>query len=96
MRGYSSEIILGLVATLLVVYGETLIKLFKAQIRPYNFVLRLLCLVLVSAVVFTILTQICAHVLAEIFTLFPDEFFSVFVILLFLGIGVIADKKKYM
>ncbi|NLW03937.1 MAG: DUF3392 family protein [Pseudomonadaceae bacterium] len=85
---------LALVATLLVIYGDTINKLVKKSLKPYPRIVRVLGFVIMCAFGYGFLTVLLTPVLASWFALVSIKWLAPLVLGAFLVIGWIAEKKN--
>ena len=96
LRPWTSELALGFVATLLVVFGNDISRIVTTSIKSLHFTMRVIILVVVCALGYTLLTDWANHLAKDFLTSLPNRWFSVVVIGAFLSAGIIAEKKNYM
>ncbi|WP_233520479.1 DUF3392 domain-containing protein [Flocculibacter collagenilyticus] len=93
---YIQEIALTAVASLLVIYGDTINGIIKKHIRNLHFVMRTLIFVLVCAFGYGMLTVFLAPLLASQLVLIPKHMLPVVILLVFIFIGILAERKKHL
>ena len=96
MRPYLAQIAVGFIATLLVVFGNDLSGLVSKAIKPLNFIFRLIILIVVCAVGYTIMTNVLNHLTLNFLRSLPNRWLSLVVIVSFVTVGIVAERKKYM
>ena len=93
-KGYLVEISLAQIATVLVIYGDALIKYFRNLLKNNPFFIRVTGFILINAFGFGIATVFGGRLL----TLFYKELSPVIrmpvIFAVFILIGVIAERKK--
>lgn len=93
-QGYLTEIALALIATLLVIYGSEINGLIKRQVRNLPYLARLLSFVLMCAFGYgaatIFLTPLAAHWLGQL----PTQWLFPAVLLIFLVVGWLAERKN--
>ncbi len=87
---------LGLVATLLVIYGAPAGRLIKKSIRRFHFLIRLLILVLICSFGYATFTVFFANLIADALRGLSDALLGPLVIAMYVGLGVLAERKRYM
>ena len=93
IRPYLSEIGLSLVATLLVIYGNSITTLLKRQIGSLAYFLRLSLFVLFCALGFAFLTSFLTPRIIDWLSGASDEWLIVIVLAAYYGVGVLAQRK---
>ncbi len=96
MRPYLSEIGLSMVATLLVIFGSDITDFIRKQIGSLKFLLKLTLFVLFCAFGFAFLTSFVTPLLVGFMAKTPDLWLAPLVIVLFYGIGLLAQKKHML
>ncbi len=94
--GHMTQITTALTASLLVIFGDDINRLVKNQVRHKHFVIRTLTFVLVCAFGFGMLAIFIAPGLAKLLSYFGDRYLVVVVVAAFVGIGMMAERKRYM
>lgn len=88
------NIALALVATLLVIYGDYLNRFIKRQLRPYPRLLRILGFVLMCAFGYGALTVFFTPILATWLAQIPVQWLAPSILIFFLFIGWMAERKQ--
>lgn len=96
LRPYTSMLAMGFVATLLVVFGNDISRIVTTSIKSLHFMMRVLILVIVCALGYTLLTDWANHLAKDFLISLPNRWFSVVVICAFVAAGIVAEKKNYM
>jgi hypothetical protein len=96
VRPAIDAIALGIVATMLVIYGAPIGRLIKRGIRHFHFIIRLSILVLICSAGYTSLTVFSADIIAGALHGLDDLVLGPVVVGLFVGLGVLAERKRYM
>lgn len=96
LRPYYSEASLMLMATLLVVYGDLINRHLKRMLSPYHFVVRTCVFVLVCAFGYGALTLFLAPKLLMLLLHVPSLYQGGVLVLCFILIGVLAEKRRYL
>ena len=81
------------IATILVVYGDTITQFVKKHTKQYHFPVRVMIFVLVSAFGYGVLTTVGTDVLSALIRKCNRELVIPVVVLMFVGIGILADRK---
>ncbi|NRB39022.1 MAG: DUF3392 family protein [Pseudomonadales bacterium] len=84
------------ISTLLVIYGDTLNKYIKTNIRAMNFVLRVIVFVMVCTFAYGGLLAFVAPLLAQLLAKIPLLYLSPCIITGFIVIGLLAERRKYI
>ena len=96
IRPYVAQVAVGFIATLLVVFGNDISGIVTKAIKNLNFVFRLIILVVVCAVGYTVMTNIMNHFATNFLRSLPNRWLSVVVAAAFIVVGIFAERKKYM
>lgn len=96
MRPYLSEIGLSMAATLLVIFGDDIVNFLKKQIGSLKFFLKLTLFILFCAFGFAFLTSFVTPLLVRQLASVPNLWLAPMIILIFYGIGLLAQKKNML
>jgi glucose uptake protein GlcU len=96
IRPAIDAIALGMVATILVIYGAPIGRLIKRGIRHFHFIIRLSILVLICSAGYTTFMVFSADMIAGALYGLDDLALGPVVVGLFIGLGVLAERKRYM
>lgn len=96
MRPYLSEIGLSMAATLLVIFGEDITDFLKKQIGSLKFFLKLTLFILFCAFGFAFLTSFVTPLIVQQLASVPNLWLAPMIIVIFYGIGMLAQKKKML
>ncbi len=96
MRPHISQIVIGFIATLLVVFGNDISGLVARLIKNLSFIFRLVILVAVCAVGYTIMTNMMNQFATDFLRSLSNRWLSVAVVAAFIAVGIVAERKKYM
>jgi len=94
IRPHSDNIALALIATLLVVYGDDINRAVKNQLRPYPYIVRLIGFVVLCAFGYGALTVYATPVLEDMINRIPSLYLAPVVMLLFLMVGLLAERRR--
>ncbi len=92
-RNHLGNLALALIATLLVIYGDSINRLLKRLLKPYPRVLRLLGFVLMCVFGYGALTVFFTPVLAGWLGQIPTPWLALSMLGLFLCVGWLAERK---
>ncbi|MEE2787045.1 MAG: DUF3392 family protein [Myxococcota bacterium] len=92
--GHLSAICFGVMATLLAIFGQDLNRWVRRLTRELHFVWRMLAFVFLCAVGYGWLTVQAAPFLADVLRLLPTRLLSIVVVVMFLGLGLLAERKR--
>jgi hypothetical protein len=81
---------------LLVIYGDNINRAVKRRINRYPFLVRTLAFVVLCSFGYGLLTVLITPSVAQFLRYFGDQYIAVVVIASFLGIGILAERKRYM
>ena len=91
---YMHHVALAIVATILVIYGEDINAMIRAQIKQYNFFVRIFVFVLVCAFGYGMLTIFLTVLVRKFLAqLSPVYLISVLAGFFFI-LGILAERKK--
>jgi hypothetical protein len=96
MRPYLSQIATAMMVTLLVIYGSSVNRAVKKHISHHNFLIRLIVFVLLCAFGYGAVMALATPILAQYLSRLRGIYLSPVVILSFLFIGILAERKKQM
>jgi len=96
MRPYLSVIGLSMAATLLVIFGEDITGFLKKQIGSLKFFLKLTLFILFCAFGFAFLMSFVTPLIVRQLASVPNLWLAPIIILIFYGIGLLAQKKKML
>lgn len=94
LRPHVSAIAFMIVATLLVLYGNTINGLVKRAISHYHFVVRVLIFILLCAFGYGLLTTLITPFVASQLASLPNLYLSPVVVIITVALGVLAERKK--
>lgn len=94
MRPYLGEIGLSMAATLLVIYGDNILKVVKQQIGSLQFFLKITLFVVFCAFGFALLTSVITPFLVSLLGDIHDAWLPLVIIGGFYLIGLGAQKKS--
>lgn len=94
VRRYREEIGFAFFATLLAVYGQDINRSVRSRIREYHFLLRTLIFVFLCAFGYGWLILFIAPQLAGLLTLAPLRLLPLIVVILFVLLGILAERKR--
>ena len=93
MKGYLNEIVLSMVATLLVIYGDTILNFVKKQIGSLKLFLRITLFVAFCAFGFSFITSIAPPFISNWLTKASPEFLPFVILLSYYLLGYLAKRK---
>ena len=91
---WMGEIAMAIMATLLVIYGETINRMVKRQINGLHFLFRTLIFILLCAFGYGALLIVVTPMLAKSLASVGMLYFGPLVLGIFIGLGIIAEKKN--
>ncbi len=92
LKPYSGQLAVALVATLLVIYGDTINKTVRLLVRPYPFFLRIAAFVVLCTLGYGALTVWGASKLKMLLSSVPDLYFAPVMVLAFVILGFLAER----
>jgi len=93
---YLDYISMAIVATLIFVYGADMNRFVKRQVRGKHFLLRLTIFILVCAFGFGTVTVLGITVIGTLLQSVDRKWLAPAVLLVFVGIGFLAERKNQM
>jgi len=81
---------------LLVIYGDNINRAVKLRINRYPFFVRTLAFVALCSFGYGLLTVLITPSVAQLLRYFGDQYIALVVLASFLGIGILAERKRYM
>ena len=94
--GHMAQITTALTASLLVIFGDDVIRAVKNQVRHRHFLIRMLAFILLCAFGFGMLAVFIAPGLARLLRYLGDRYVVLVVVGTFVWIGMMAERRKYM
>ncbi len=94
IRPWLLQIAVAMLATLLVIYGQSINRMVKRHISSWHFVLRVLVFMLLCAFGYGALLVFCAPWLARAFASLGSVWLSPVVLLAFVVIGLLAERRN--
>lgn len=92
LRPYSGQMSVALVATVLVIYGDTINKAVRVFVKPYPFILRISAFVLLCTLGYGTLTVYGAGQVSILMQKIPNVYFAPSIVLAFLVLGFLAER----
>ncbi|CAM2943104.1 DUF3392 family protein [Pseudoalteromonas distincta] len=96
LLGYVNNIAMLFTVCLVSLYANDVIKLTKSTVSRYNFVVRVLCFVLITAFGFGFMVVWLSPLIAKGLLFFGKKWLTVTLIIAFFVLGTIADKKNQL
>lgn len=96
VRQYLNQVSLGIIATLLVVYGNDLNTFFRRRMRRFPFIVRVTLFVLLCSAGYGAAAYFSAGILTQLLTQLSDTWLAPIIVLLFVGIGYLAEEKRHI
>lgn len=96
LRPHMSGIAFMVVATLLVLYGNTINGMVKHAVRHYYFVVRVTIFILLCAFGYGLLTTILTPILATQLASLPNLYLSPVVVVITVALGILAERKRHL
>jgi len=95
-RPYLAQLSFAMVATLLMIYGSDLCRRLKGLVSRYHFLIRLAAFVLLCSGGCVAITVFATRVINRNLVSLSNELLGPVVIGLFLLIGTLAERKRYL
>lgn len=96
LRPHLMTIALMIVATLLVLYGNTINAVVKRQISHYHFIIRVVIFILLCAFGYGLLTSLLTPFVAQQLAKLPNYYLSPIVLIISVSLGALAERKRQM
>lgn len=93
MKSYLNEIVLSLVATLLVIYGNDIMNIVKQQIGSLKLFLRFTLFIVFCAFGFSFLTSVASPFIGKWIAMADPVFLPLIIVLLYYLVGYLAMRK---
>ena len=93
---HMSQITTALTASILVIFGDDVIRIVKNQVRHRHFVVRMLTFILLCAFGFGMLAVFVAPGIGKLLRYFGDRYVVLAVVGAFVWVGMMAERRKYM
>ena len=94
MRLYLPHIVMALVATLLIVYGENVNALVRRWIGGWNFFMRVFIFVLLCSFGYGLLATALSQMFLKMFQGINNLYLALVVVVIFIVVGILAEKKN--
>ena len=95
-RPYLTEISFSFVATLLVLYGDRINGEIKKITADYPYMVRVTAFILVSGFGYGWTTVYLTDIVEKVLRYKTGNYLGIIVLAVFLFLGILADKKKYI
>ncbi len=82
--------------SLLVIYGDNINRAAKKRVRNRHFFLRALVFVVLCSFGYGVLTTVITPAVTRLLQILGNQYLGLTMLLAFIGIGILADQKKYM
>lgn len=96
MRDHLFHISMAMAAAVLIIYGADINKFIKKHVKGYPFTVRLLIFIAVCAVGYSFLTFLLGAILKGFLGSLNNVYLSPVVAILFIVIGVLAERRNSM
>lgn len=96
MRGYLAQIVLAMITTLLVIYGDNILQIVKQQIGALKMPLRITLFVVFCAFGFSFITSVMSPFLSGWLAQTNAAFLPFIVIAIFYFLGYLAQRKNML
>ncbi len=88
------EIAFSFVATLLVLYGNEINRWIRSVAKPYHFILRVTVFIVICGFGYGLATSKLTDYLEHLLVKYTGSWLFVIVLLVFIGLGVLADRRN--
>jgi hypothetical protein len=92
LKPYTAQLAVALVATLLVIYGNSINRAVRLLVRPYSFIVRISVFIVLCTLGYGALTVWGASQLKVLMVTLPDVYFTPVVLVAFIILGVLAER----
>lgn len=92
LRPYSANMAVAFVATLLVIYGDTINRTLRVIVKPYPMVLRITAFILLCTLGYGAITVWGSGQVAQLMYKIPDVYFALVVVFSFIVLGILAER----
>ena len=96
MKPHLSFIATAFTTALLVIYGDYINRAVKKRVRQHHFLVRTAIFILLFSVGYGLLTAWVTPAVRYLLLYFGDAYFAPAVILAFVALGILAERKRYM
>lgn len=96
LRPHSNTIAFSVIATVLIIYGNDINRSIKKQIAQYTFIIRVSIFVAICAFGYGYATMLLARLLGKGFAHLTDLQWLGVLITLFIALGFMAERKRYI
>ncbi len=94
LRSQLPQISFGIIATILIIYGNNINRFFKKILKRYNFFIRILGFVIVCSFVYGALTLVGVNIFRNLLYKIDRNMLAPVLFLALIFIGILADRKK--
>ena len=95
-RPHLSQIATIFTTALLVNYGDYINRAVKKRFRPHHFLIRTLAFVVLCSLGYGLLTTLITPSVTRLLLLLGDRYLAPAIILAFIAVGFLAERKKYL
>ena len=96
MKPYTDEIAFAVAATLLIIYGNDINKGVKKSLKHHPFVMRVLLFILVASIGYGFVAVVITKGMARFFGTLDNRVLGAFIICMFIGMGILAERKGHI
>ncbi|MDA0748583.1 MAG: DUF3392 family protein [bacterium] len=96
VRAHLATVAMVFTTALLVVYGDNINRAVKKRVRRQHFLVRTFVFVLLCSFGYGLLTTLITPAVSRLLVLAGDRYLAVAVVMGFVVIGILADRKRYM
>lgn len=96
LQPYKSQMSVALVTTLLVLYGDVINKRVKRLLKPYHFAIRTVAFVAVCTFGYSMLVLLLSPMVKTLLDMTPWPYLPICIIAVAIGLGILAEKRRYI
>lgn len=93
--GYRSVLVTSWVAVVLVLFGGNINKLVKRIMQPYHYIFRMLAFVLLCSVGYGLMSNYGEAGIHSLVAMPGRKWFALIVVVTYLGLGIVAERKHH-
>ncbi|WP_428241410.1 DUF3392 family protein [Gynuella sp.] len=95
LRPWMPQLCMAVIASLLVIYGNNINRAVKQLVQGSHFIIRTAVFVLLCAVGYGMATVLLAPLLLKLLFSFGAQWYGLVIVLIFIVIGMLAQKHNY-
>ena len=95
LHPWMPQLCMAVIASLLVIYGNNINRAVKQLVQGSHFIIRTTVFVLLCAIGYGIATVFLSQLLLRLLYSFGAQWYGLVILLIFIVIGILAQKRNY-